>query len=501
MVNSNYLIQAIYDCEQALNNPEEKLEKLQQACHDLGNILQGMGRFNEAVQWHSLASDSEPNKGEIYSYLGQLHIGQQNWKKAIASLKNGLQYQPKSAKVYSFLAQVYGHLGEKETEIEYWYEAANLSPNLINAHGYHRLGRFLQAHGQLDKAITCYQRAQERSNGSLLEVECHLGEIWLQKGKLDQSIAIYQKILEQDPTYAKAHHKLGTIYLKQKRYEDAIIAFRQAIKLQSDFASAYRDLVRTFIQLKRFDEAIATCHAIINLVQEYPWVYTHLSNALRQKGQLVEAAASLQKACALKGWQECQTNDYSFARDNFSYRIATWESCFQPLINRPQTHILLLGDEQDMSVCWLLDKILTHPSAKLTYIQESNSEQLDTNLAKTKAAEKVTQLTGNIHKLANSLEADTFDVVILQDKCKLTTRAQKNASLAWTLAKGDGLIIFNDYDHNNRRSQDKNPRLGIEQFLSSVQDQWSTMPKALYANQFIIQKKKTIKAHIPHPYL
>ncbi len=251
MVNSNYLVQAISDCEQALKYPQEKSAQLQQVCHALGNILQGMGRFEEAVQWHSLASDSQPNQVEIYTLLGQLHISEQNWNQAISSLENVLEYQPNSAKAYSFLAQVYGHLGEKETEIEYWYEAANLNPNLINAHGYHRLGRFLQAHGQLDKAITCYQRAQERSSNPLWDVEYHLGEIWLQKGQIDKSIAIYQKILQQDPTYAKAHHKLGNIYLQQKRYEDAIIAFRQAIKLKSDLASAYRDLVQTFIQLDR----------------------------------------------------------------------------------------------------------------------------------------------------------------------------------------------------------------------------------------------------------
>ena len=489
MVNSNYLLQAISNCEQALEYPQEKSEKLQQACHDLGNILQGMGRFDEAVQWHSLALDSQPNKVEIYAYLGQLHISEQNWKGAIASLENVLEYQPNSVIAYSYLAQVYGHLGEKETEIEYWYEAVNISPNLINARGYHKLGRFLQAHGQLDKAITCYQRAREDKSDNLWDVEYHLAEIWLQKGELDQSIAIYQNILQQDPTYAKAHHKLGTIYLRQKSYEDAIIAFRQAIKLKPDFASAYRDLVKTFMQLDRLDEAIATCHAIINLVEEYPWVHTNLGNILRQKGELDRAAASFQKACALQGWQECQTNNYSFTEDNFSFRITTWESCLQPLANRPGIHILILGDRQEMSSCWLLDKILTHPSAQLTCIQESNSQQLDANLVKTRAAEKVTRQVGNIHKLANSLAPETFDVVIVQDKRKLTTRARENASLAWNLAKSDGLIIFNDYSKNNPHNQNKNPRLGIEQFLSSVRDQWSVMSKALYANQFIIQKK------------
>lgn len=490
MVSTNYLLQAIVDCEQSLENIEEKANKWQQACYDLGNILQGMGRFDEAIHWHSFASDSQPNKAEIYTYLGQLHIGEQNWSKAIVALKNVLQHQPNSVKAYSHLARVYGHLGEKATEINYWYQATSLNPNLIKSDGYYRLGKFLQAHGELDKAIVCYQRAQERSDEHLLDVEHHLGEIYLQQGQLDKSLNIYQEIIQQEPEYVQAYHKLGNVYSRQKRYEDAIIAYRKAIKLKPDFASAYRDLVKTFMQLEKFDEAIATCYAIINLVQEYPWVYTYLSNALRQKGQIAEAAVSIQKACALRGWQECQTKEYAFDGDYFSHRISTWESALESLVDRAEIQILILGNDRGMTACWLLDKILTHPTAKLTCIQESAKQQLDTNLAKTKAAEKVTQQIGDIHELANSLDSETFDVVILQDKFKLTTRAEKNASLAWNLAKSDGLIIFNDYGNKNSGNQKKNPRLGVDQFLASVSDRWSTIGRVFHANQFIIQKKK-----------
>lgn len=489
MVNSNYLLEAIVNCEQALESKGEKEDKWRQACYDLGNILQGMGRFDEAIQWHSFASDSQPNKGEIYIYLGQLNINEQNWNRAIAALKNALQYQPNSLKAYSHLAQVYGHLGEKATEINYWYQATNLNPNLIKSDGYYRLGKFLQAHGELDKAVTCYQRAQERSEEHLLDVEHHLGEIYLQKGQLDKSLATYQKIIELEPNYVQAYHKLGTIYSKQEQYEDAIIAFRKAIKLKPDFASAYRDLVKTFMELEKFDEAIATCHAIINLVHEYPWVYSHLSNALRKKGQIAEAAASIQKACALRGWQECQTNDYSFNGDYFSHRIDTWKSVLEPLVNKPEIHILIMGNDRGMSACWLLDKVLTHSEARLTCIQDSANKQLDANLAKTKAAEKVTQVIGDIHELANSLDSEACDVVILQDKTRLTTQAQKNASLAWNLVKPNGLIIFNDYGNNHSHNQDKNPRLGVDQFLASVSDRWSTLRRVFHANQFIIQKK------------
>ena len=489
MVNSNYLIQAISDCEQALKNPDRESIDWRQACWDLGNILQGLGRFDEAIQWHSLASDRQPNLGIIYAYLGQLHLREQNWQRAIKSLKNVLQHRPDSVQAYSFLAQIYGHLGQKEAEIEYWYEAIKLNPNLINAQAYHKLGRVLQSKGKLQQAIMCYQRAQERSDDDFWAPQYHLAEILLQQGKLEESLACYQRIIQQDSSHAKAHHKIGMIYQQQNRCEDAIAAFRQAMKLEPEFPWAYRDLVKTLIKLKKWDEAIATCHAIINLVREYPWVYVQLGNALQNKGESDKAAASFQKACLLRGWQECKTNSYYFSRDYFSYRIPLWQSCLQPLANRPEIQILLLGNEQGMSVCWLLDKILTHPSAKLTCIQEITSQQLTANLAKTKAAEKVSQLVGDIHQLADSLPVETYDVVVLQDKCKLATRARQNTSLAWNLAKTGGVLIFNDYGGGKQLNSAQNPQLGVDRFLASVQSQWCVLGQVPHAYQFIIQKK------------
>lgn len=489
MVNSIYLTQAISDCEQALKNSAQETEQWQQACRNLGNLLQGLGRFDEAIQWHSLALESQPNKVAIYSYLGQLHVREQNWQNAIASLKNVLEYQPNSVQAHSSLAQIHGHLGEKDTEINYWYDAINLNPNLLNAQGYHKLGRVLQSQGRLNEAVVCYQRAKERGDQDSLASEYHLAEIWLQQGKLEEAAVYLQAILKQDPTNAQAHHKLGIIYLQQNCYEDAIIAFRKTIKLNPEFPWAYRDLVRTFIKLKKWDEAIATCHAIINLVQEFPWVYVHLGNALREKGQLAEAANSFQKACVLKGWQECQTNNYYFIRDYFSHRIATWEPCLQPLINCPEIKILLIGKESGMCACWLLDKVLTHPSAKLTCIQAQPEPDLTNNLAKTKAQEQVTQLVGDIHQLLDSLTPNTYDVVILQDQCKLATRAQQNASWAWKLAKIGGLIIFNDYGWRNSTNLEQNPQLGIDRFLESIPDRWDIVRQVPQAHQFIIQKQ------------
>jgi tetratricopeptide (TPR) repeat protein/predicted O-methyltransferase YrrM len=489
-VNSKHLTAAIAACEQALSNQAENPHSWQLACRDLGNILQGLGRFDESIQWHSFALENQLNLREVYFYLGKLHANEENWLEAIAALQNVLADQPDSAIAYSSLAQIYGRLGQKEAEIDCWYRALNLNPDLSDARGYHKLAKALQEKGKIEAAITCYQRAIER-NQNFLASYYELAEIWLQQGQLEEATSYYQTILAHDRNQARAYHKLGSIYLQQNQYEEAIAALRQAIQIEPQFPWAYRELVKTFIKLERWDEAIATCHAIINLVEEFPWVYVHLGNALRQKGRVADAVSAFQKACKLRNWHQCVTNNYHFTEDRFTYRIPVWTSHLQSFVGKPELKILEIGSFQGMSTCWLLDNVLTHASAKLTCVADNFSELFTANLFKTGGKEKVTQLVGNVPQLLASLSPETYDVINFQSKCKLSDRLQQDVTLAWQTLKWGGIALFNDYGWTNPANEAQNPKLGIDQFLDTVKGQWEIVRHAPQAYQLIVQKKES----------
>ncbi|BAU65044.1 TPR domain protein [Stanieria sp. NIES-3757] len=496
-MNLNYLTQIIATCEAILHQEQFQPETWQQSCRDLGNVLQGLGRFDEAIVWHSLALESKPNLVEAYAQIGQLYARESQWQPAINCLKQALEYQPNSAQIYSALAQVYNQLGEQEAEMECWYQATQINPNLVNAGGYYKLAKAFYRRNKLDEAISCYQRAIEQSEavvnqvtvGNNFEPHYELAEIWYGQRQLNQAASCYRQIVAQDPNQSRAHYKLGTIYLQQQQFEEAITEFRQTIQIEPEFQWGYRDLVKTLIQLQKWDEAIATCHAIINLVEEYPWVYVQLGNALREKERIAEAIASFQKACALKGWQECRRKDYSFTQDNFSYRISLWESCLQSLANQADIQVLEVGSHQGMSTCWLLDRILTHPSASLTCIDSSFERYFESNLDKTQARSKVTLIKGEIQQLLATLIPNTYDVVNLQDRCKLTTQIEQDAAYIWQLLKVGGIAIFNDYGWINSANPSQNPKLGIDRFLESVKNQWEIVSHAPQVYQLIIQKK------------
>ena len=485
-MDSSYLSRAITQCEQAIEAESDNPQEWQTTFKNLGNLLQGRADFERSIVWHSLALDSQPKLAEVYCQLGELHILEKNWSAALVSFENALKYLPNSARIYSSLAQINNQLKRKEAEIDCWYKAIQLEPNLVNNNGYYKLAKALLQVGKIDEAIECYQRAAAGDNG-IVAAFFDLGEIYLKQRKLDTAKKIYLEILAIQPAEAIARYKLGTIYVQQRSFEQAIDCFRQTIKNAPEFPWAYCDLVKTFLILHKWDEAISTCYAILNLVEEYPWVYSHLGNALREKGRLPEAAANFQKACEHRGWKQCVVNNYFFTSDIFSHRIFTLIEKLKPLKDKASA-VLQIGCYQGMSACWLLDELLTHPESQLICIDRQLEPNFKENILKTGASAKVTLLEGEIHELMANCTLAGFDLINLQARCKFSQHAEENARLAWELLKPGGLIIFSGYGWRNPKDARQDPKAGIDRFLNSVKDLCQLVDLSAPTFQLIIRK-------------
>ena len=487
-MESSYLSQAITQCEQAIANNADNPKQWQAAFGNLGNLLQGRAEFDRAIVWHSLALDSTLNLAEAYSQLGELHLLENNWTAALESFERALEHLPDSARIYSALAQINGQLKRREAEMECWYQATQLNPSLVNHQGYYKLAKAMEQRGKIPEAIACYEKAaagEEVSTPALFD----LAEIYQRQRKLDRAKEIYEQILAAKPTESRAQYKLGTVYLQQSLFDEAITCFRLTIKYDPDFPWAYRDLVKTFLLTKRWDEAISTCYAIINLVEEYPWVYSHLGNALREKGRLAEAALNFQKACRHRGWSQCVERDYFFSIDIFSHRIPLWTKQLKPLQGK-LVKVLEVGCYQGMSSCWLLDCLLTHPDSHLTCVDSRFDGKFRQNISSTGAESKVTFARGKSHQQLAELTPNSYDLINLQDRCKMSQHVEKNAQLAWQLLKPGGLIIFSAYGWRNPRDSQQNPKAGIDRFLASVEKQWQTVHLSPPAFQLIIRKNR-----------
>ncbi|ELS05061.1 tetratricopeptide repeat protein [Xenococcus sp. PCC 7305] len=486
-MSSNYLITSILEYAAAFADVEGDGQDWQIACRNLGNLLQSMGRFEEAINWNSLALEPQLNLAEVYSQLARICAQEKSLEIAIELFETALKYNPNAENIYANLAQIYGQLGNKESELDYWYKAISINPNLFDTQAYYKIAQAFKQQGKLEQAIDCFQKS-EGLGKEVIAVSYELGEINLNRGDLASAKTCYQNILEKDPNQAQAHYKLGSIFLRQKQLKSAIEEFQHTIKLAPNFPWVYRDLIQIFVQREQWDEVIAVCNSITHLGEKFPWVYVQLGNALREKGRITNAALSFQKACVVRGWQECWDKDYFFEQDNFSYRIPLIEPHLQHLVNQESTNILEIGNYQGMSSCWLLDKILTAPDSKLTCLDREFDSKLQDNLLKAKAKHKVNLMAGDIHENLNSLSPNIFDLANLQDRRKQWEYVNQSTALVWRLMKVGGIIIFNDYGWHRNDMPELNPKKGIDNFLNSIPSQWEIIVESSGSLPFIVKK-------------
>jgi len=474
----SYLKKALAACEIAL----EKQSEWENVSQTLGNILQSMAWFEEAAFWQSQAMNSKLNLGEAYASLGRIYAHYEMIEEAKSAFEKAIELKPKLAEVHWYLAQIYEYLGHKEKEIDSWVKVFRLKPEKATAVRLYKLGKDFQERGEVENALACYRRVLNEK-GRFLPAYYDVGEIFTDRGNREKALKCYERIIEIDPSQALAHHKLGSILLEEKKYEEAIAAFRESIKLEKKQPWAYRALIKTLIQMEKWDEAIAACQGVISLVEEYPWVYIQLARASLIKGEREQAEVAIQKANYLMGWGQIIDKDYRFTQDTLSNQIPVWKEHLQGLAHQP-IQALEIGTEQGMAACWLLDNILTHPEAKLTCIDPKFKKEFEVNIAKTGAAEKVRKIEGDMDKILESLEGNTYDFISISSKITLTTNIEEKANIAWGKLKVGGMIIL-----DNHKYLRKQRGIGekIDNFLAIVEKQGEIVNQ----QQQIIVKKIT----------
>jgi tetratricopeptide (TPR) repeat protein len=244
--------------------------------------------------------------------------------------------------------------------------------------------------------------------------------------------------------------------------------FRIEYKLGSDEngylfpqnAHQYYQYANELEKIGQLEEAIAAYQCGIRCadgnVQTH--IYRNLGNLLAKVGQEEQARHYHYKTFELCGWPECSSKKYEFTFDWFSLNIRHWEKHLNHLIGLPDLQILEIGSFQGLSTCWLLDNILTHPSAHLTCIDVEFQPEFDRNIRKVgNAVSKILKLTGKSENILEKLSLDSYDLIYI-DGCHQTDTVFNDAVNSIRLVKNNGILIFDDYDWPSAKK-------GIQAFL------------------------------------
>jgi protein O-mannosyl-transferase len=133
----------------------------------------------------------------------------------------------------------------------------------------------------------------------------NLGTLLMERGQLDGALSYFQKALavrsgsehrHYHLSLALIHDSTGNVLARKGRLDDAIVHFRQAIQLRPDFPDAHYNLGTALFQKEDLDGAISEWRTTLSIHPYDAGAHTSLGNALVQKGLLREAADHYEKA-------------------------------------------------------------------------------------------------------------------------------------------------------------------------------------------------------------
>ena len=175
------------------------------AQHNLGFILAGQGKLDEAVAHYRAAIKLKPDLEEAHNNLGMALARQ----------------------------------GKLDEAILHYREAVKFRPDYVKA--YCNLGLALAEQGKLDEAILYYRVALELNPG-IAETRNNLGIALARQGKFNEALACYREVLKIQPDFAQAYSNLGVTMASMGRFDEAVEYLNSALKIAPNYADAKRNL-------------------------------------------------------------------------------------------------------------------------------------------------------------------------------------------------------------------------------------------------------------------
>ena len=130
-----------------------------------------------------------------------------------------------------------------------------------------------------------------------------------EKGKIQDAIGLYLKILENQSNDPQLLFLLGTAYVQIGNIEQGIVKLKESIFIKPKNVFAHSNLGNALKDLKRYDEALASYDKAIKINPDYAEIHNNKGNALKGLKRYDEALASYDKAIKINP-------DYAFAFNN-----------------------------------------------------------------------------------------------------------------------------------------------------------------------------------------
>jgi tetratricopeptide (TPR) repeat protein/GT2 family glycosyltransferase/glycosyltransferase involved in cell wall biosynthesis len=283
------------------------------AWHQIAGIAEGQGKFSEAIESYRKAISLDPNPPFwIYRHLGFALSQQEQLVEAVVAYQKAIALNPEDVSTYGLLGQVHGRKGDIEGAISCYQKQIELSSNLP-VWVYLNLGEGLSRCDRLEEAIEVYEKALElepenagiqrllaavtaRKEASAIDPVA-VAKRLQGEGKLEEALFEYRSVLEKDGSNLVALHQVAQICEGLGKWEEAVEGYRRAIEVDAESPFwVYRHLGFGLSQLGDVEGAVAAYEKAVELNPEDGAAQSLLGQVLEKRGDLDGAVESDQRA-------------------------------------------------------------------------------------------------------------------------------------------------------------------------------------------------------------
>lgn len=223
------------EAEENLGNPVQAAREYEQAAHmepsekhifDWGVELLLHQTFEPAGEVFKSGVERYPNSSKLWIGLGVAHYSRGRYDEAVNAFSRATDLEPSDPRPYLFLAQVYNISGAQTEGVT------------------ERLRRFVELQPKNARALYSYALCLwkgKRGQGlpeNLAEVE-----------------SLLKKAAALDPRFPDPHLQLGILYAGRREYPGAIQEYERAIKLKPDLADAHYRLAQACVRVGEKERA------------------------------------------------------------------------------------------------------------------------------------------------------------------------------------------------------------------------------------------------------
>jgi tetratricopeptide (TPR) repeat protein len=226
---------------------ESVLRALIDAHHDfapahalLGQLLQRVGRFEEAADSFLLAQCFDPGLAEAHYGLGSLSLEEGRYTQALDPLRQACELAPGEAKHHNALGAALLNLERVDEARSCFERAIEIDPTLAEAHS--NLGYVLfRDFAEFEQGAVHIRRALDIAPGNRNAL-CNWTMVLQYRGDLPEAIRLCDDLLAQDPDLAGARLNRGLMLLSMARFDIGWRDYEARKQARCNYAARALDL-------------------------------------------------------------------------------------------------------------------------------------------------------------------------------------------------------------------------------------------------------------------